>query len=209
MRFGSSLKISLALVAGAVLLLPAMAFAQQDQSVAEAARKARERKKTAPTAKKVITDDDLPAAKPGDITVVGQGQPESATPAAASGAAEPAANSADAAKKAADEDAEAAKLKAQVAQAEKELDLLQREFALDSDAYYSKTNYASDTAGKAKLDAEKQAINDKQQELDRLKTRLAAVQELQSRRKPAQSNTTNPPPAGEKPSTTPPNPPQS
>ena len=209
MRFGSSLKIKLAVVAVSALLLPAIAFAQQDQSVAEAARKARERKKTAPTAKKVITDDDLPAAKPGDITVVGQGQPESATPAAASGAAEPAANAADAAKKAADEDAEAAKLKAQVAQAEKELDLLQREFALDSEAYYSKTNYATDTAGKAKLDAEKQAISDKQLELDRLKTRLAAVQELQGRRKPAQAGSTNPPSAGgEKPATQPPsNPP--
>src|SRR2546423_1609391 len=131
-----------------------------------------------------------------------------AAPAGATGAAGPAANSADAAKKAADDDAEAARLKAQVAEAEKQLDLLQREYALDSDAYYSKTNYASDTAGKAKLDGEKQQISDKQQELDRLKMRLAAVQELQSRRKPAQ-NATNPPPAsGEKPASPPSNPPQ-
>jgi DNA repair exonuclease SbcCD ATPase subunit len=209
MRFGSSLKITLAFVAASVLLLPTMLFAQQDQSVADAARKAREQKKTAPKAKKVITDDDLPAAKPGDVTVVGQGQADTPASAATNGAAEPAANAADTTKKAAEEDAEAAKLKAQVAQAEKELDLLQRAFTLDSDAYYSKTNYATDTAGKAKLDAEKQAISDKQQDLERLKTRLAAVQELQNRRKPAQSSTSNPPPAGEKPPTTQPNPPQS
>ena len=207
MCFGSSLKIVSRFVVVLALLMPAAVFAQQEQSVADAARKAREQKKAAAAKpKKVITDDDLPAAKPGDITIVGQGQTETPAAAAGDGAAEPAANVADAAKKAADEDAEAARLKAQVAQAEKELDLLQREHALDSDAYYSKTNYASDTAGKAKLDAEKQQISDKQQEVDRLKTRLAAVQELQSRRKPAPGSGANTPPSSEKPQANPPQP---
>jgi hypothetical protein len=208
MRFGSSLKIMMALLAASALL-PVMTVAQQTESVAEAARKAREQKKAAATkAKKVITDDDLPAAKPGDVTVVGQSQPETPSTGTSNATGQPASNPADAEKKAAEEDAEAAKLKAQVAQAEKELDLLQREFTLDSDAYYSKTNYAADTAGKAKLDAEKQAISDKQQEVERLKTRLAAVQELQGRRKPAQGGASNPPAGGEKPaSSSPGNPP--
>ena len=37
---------------------------------------------------------------------------------------------------------------------EQELKVMQREFDLDQNAYYSKTNYAADTAGKAKIDAE-------------------------------------------------------
>jgi hypothetical protein len=60
-----------------------------------------------------------------------------------------------------------------------------------------------DTAGKAKLDSEKQQINDKQQEIERLKTRLAALEELKIHRK---SNRTQaaPPPQTEKPPSAPP-----
>jgi hypothetical protein len=60
-----------------------------------------------------------------------------------------------------------------------------------------------ETAGKAKLDSEKQQINDKQQEIERLKTRLAALEELKSHRKP--NRTQAPPPAQtEKPPSAPP-----
>jgi len=61
-------------------------------------------------------------------------------------------------------------------QAEQELKVMQREFDLDQNAYYSKTNYAADTAGKAKIDAELQQIQDLQSEIDRLKGELAASQ---------------------------------
>jgi hypothetical protein len=59
-------------------------------------------------------------------------------------------------------------------QAEQELHLFQREFALDQDAYYSKPNYAEDTAGKARLDAEQQRIQDLESEMQRLKDELPA-----------------------------------
>jgi hypothetical protein len=59
-------------------------------------------------------------------------------------------------------------------QAEQELHLLQREFALDQDAYYSKPNYAEDTAGKARLDEEQQRIQDLESEVQRLKDKLPA-----------------------------------
>ena len=56
--------------------------------------------------------------------------------------------------------------------AEQELKLLQREFDLDQNAYYSKANYAADTAGKARLDAEAQQVQNLQSEVERLKGEL-------------------------------------
>ncbi|HYL62634.1 MAG TPA: hypothetical protein VE077_08425 [Candidatus Methylomirabilis sp.] len=59
-------------------------------------------------------------------------------------------------------------------EAEQQLNLLQRQFDLDQNAYYSKTNYAADTAGKAKIDAELQQVQNLQSEIERLKDELAA-----------------------------------
>jgi hypothetical protein len=58
--------------------------------------------------------------------------------------------------------------------AEQELKVMQREFDLDQNAYYSKTNYAADTAGKAKIDAEAQQVQYLQSEIERLKGKLSA-----------------------------------
>jgi hypothetical protein len=58
--------------------------------------------------------------------------------------------------------------------AEQQLKLLQNEFALDRAAYYSKPNYAGDSAGKEKLDAEQEQIQSLQSEIERLKDQLAA-----------------------------------
>jgi DNA repair exonuclease SbcCD ATPase subunit len=161
----------------------------QNESVAEAARKARDKKKAASKSAKVITDDDLDRStfKPGQLNVVGapaqpETEPPKEAPAANAEATDEAADK-EAAKKAAEEDAQIARLKLQLTQAEKDLDLAQRELALDQDAFLSKPDYANDTAGKAKLDAERQQISDKQQEIEKLKTRLAALEELKSHRK--------------------------
>src|SRR6267378_711136 len=102
-------------------------------------------------------------------------------------------------KEAAAQDADIAKLKVQITQGEKDLDVQRRQLALDQDSYLSKTDYAHDTAGKSNLDNEKQQINDRQEANERLKTRLAALEELKSHRKPARkkaapvSQTENPP----------------
>jgi hypothetical protein len=61
-------------------------------------------------------------------------------------------------------------------QAELELNFLQRQIVLDQDVYYSKANYAGDTAGKARLDAELQQRQYLQSEIERLKGELAASQ---------------------------------
>jgi len=175
----------------AATLLPSVAFAQsQDsQSVAEAARRAREQKKAPAKPAKVITDDTLDVKK-GDVQSATAeqlripGSPE--TPAQPAGGASQE-NAASAASSSPAPDAkdqknakEIAKLKDQVKQAQGDLDLLQREQSLEQDNYYSNTDYARDTSGKAKLDTLKQQISDKQQELERLKTRLAELLAAQS-----------------------------
>jgi polyhydroxyalkanoate synthesis regulator phasin len=70
---------------------------------------------------------------------------------------------------------EAASVQSKLDQVEQQLSLLQRQFALDQDTYYSKPGYAQDTASKARLDAEQQQIQSLQSEVDRLKNELAAL----------------------------------
>jgi hypothetical protein len=167
-----------------VTLLPAAAFAQsQDsQSVAEAARKARAQKKNTEKAPKVITDETLDVKK-GDVQSATAEQPRMpgspeapAQPAAAAAPGTPASPAAKDQK----ESKEVADLKVKIKRAQDDLDLLQREQSLENDSYYSQTDYARDTAGKAKLDDLKQQVTDKQQELERLKARLAELQLAQS-----------------------------
>jgi hypothetical protein len=65
-----------------------------------------------------------------------------------------------------------AAMQKQLDSAEKELKLLQREFDLNQAAFYSKPNYAQDTAGKAMLDAAQQQIESLQSEIQRLKDEI-------------------------------------
>ena len=66
-------------------------------------------------------------------------------------------------------------IQAKLDQAEQELSVLQRQIVVDQDAYYSKTNYAADTAGKARLDGELQQVQNLQSKIERLKDELAAL----------------------------------
>lgn len=162
---------------------------QEAQSVAEAARRARDRKQNAAKPSKVITDDDLDAknVKPGaqglDTGAPPQLETEPPSPqavadvqasdrAAASGSDLPGKDAGD---------PEIAKLKEQIAYAQKALDLVQRELALDQDTYLSNPDHANDKAGKIKLDALQQEISEKQPELDKLKARLEALLEADKR----------------------------
>lgn len=56
--------------------------------------------------------------------------------------------------------------------AKRELELLQRQFDLDKAAYYSKPNYAEDTTGKARIDAEQEQILSLQSDIERLRGEL-------------------------------------
>src|SRR5580704_8408081 len=186
------LRLALPVVLAAALL-PAAAFAQsQDtQSVAEAARRARAQKKNTEKPAKVITDETLDVKK-GDVQsatavqLTMPGSPETpAQPASgaatAQGGASGDASSAQGSKIPSEDDKGRAALKERVALKEKikdaqsDLDLLQREYQLDQDSFYSSPDYAKNTSGKEKLDAMKQQISNKQQELDQLKARLTAL----------------------------------
>jgi hypothetical protein len=179
------LRLALPVVLAAALL-PAAAFAQsQDtQSVAEAARRAREKKKNPEKPAKVITDETLDVKK-GDVQSATAeqlripGSPETqAQPAPGDASTNP---NAQGSRNPSGDEKERAALKERVALKEKikaaqsDLDLLQREYQLDQDSFYSSPDYAKNTSGKEKLDAMKQQISEKQQELDQLKARLAAL----------------------------------
>src|SRR5690349_11997334 len=189
--------------------VPTASFAQsQDdssQSVAEAARKAKERKKSAPKENHVITDDTLrlrPAsadssgAPPAGTVInttptVATGNTAATDATATTASTSPAAASTEAAtakpadasttaadqKKKAEAAAAAAKTKELLAQAQTQLDVLKRELALDSDSFFSNPDYAHDANGKAKLDDLKQLIGDKQTSVEELKRQLTELVE--------------------------------
>jgi chromosome segregation ATPase len=162
--------------------LPAAARPQDSQqqtgdALADAARKAREAKKDAPKAKRVITDDDLKKATPDTVSTVGPGSgAATATTVQATG---------DAAK-AQDPNSEAAWRKRfkdahdQLAKAEKELDILSRELEKAQTEYYpdpqkamTQQNTRADINDKtAKIDAKKKEIAQLKQGLDDLEDQL-------------------------------------
>jgi len=161
-----------ALAIAGLLAIPAMpqtSQSQDSQSVADAARRAREeKKKAAAKPAKVITEDDVkPAA---DTSGGAPANAAASSPSGASKAASAAGGPEDAQKS-----KEIAALKEQIKQAQGDLDLLQREKALQQDTYYSNPDYVHDTAGKAKIDSMNQQVADKQEELDRLKAHLAEL----------------------------------
>ena len=191
--------LSMAILCMAGFSGTACAQSQEDSapSVAEAARRTREQKKNAAKPVKTLTNDDLPAAP-----AASSNQASAPVNAAESGAATPGGASATPANAEGDEQAKLKKeenaealerAKKELARAEHELDVMQRKAALDSDSYFSKTDFASDTAGKANLDAEAQEINAKKEDIDKLKARVAELQEAVGDAAPAEPEK-NPPP---------------
>jgi hypothetical protein len=158
----------------------------QDTSVAEAARRAQEQKKSTPKSPKVITNDNLPAApKPDATTPSGTQTPDAATQSApaADAAAAPAAGT-DAKVGDAAANPEVAALKRQIADQQKEVDLLLRLHALDQDAFLANPDHAKDPQGKAKLDTQQEEIHTKVAELAALKAKLDAIAPGESAKPP-------------------------
>jgi len=186
----SRLALAVVLVA---LLLPAASFAQSqdDQSVADAARRARDQKKPPVKPAKVITDEDLKPATQASSTTPASPDAAAATAAPSSSASSTAAPASTAGASAAPdaknekEPKEVTELKAQIKKALDDLNLVLREQTLENDKYYSNTDYVHDTAGKAKLDDLIQQAIDKQQVLDQLKAHLTALLPPQDSSTPA------------------------
>jgi uncharacterized coiled-coil protein SlyX len=193
MSSASSLRLTLAMVTASVLL-PCFTItraqessSEQDQAIVEAARKAREKKKSEKPIK-VIDEDALKPApgplNPPDLqtaaasvpTVRGQAQPAAETASSDQKNDQKNGQKTDQKEEAKRLAAEVAKAKEKLAELEKQQDLLQRQFALDRDTVYSNPDYANDAAGLAKLDALQQQINEKQQAVNDAKAHLAELQ---------------------------------
>jgi chromosome segregation ATPase len=172
--------VSAILFAACLLGMPrAQAQGEQEPSVAEAARKAREQKKTPAKPSTVITNDTLKPATPAsveDATASKQGMPGTnagsssdltADAASAAGVAKGPSEDEIAKKK-----AEIAALKQEVADKAKEVDLQQRTLALANESYYSRPDFSKDPDGKAKLDAMQSDLAQKKDELAKLKAKL-------------------------------------
>jgi enamine deaminase RidA (YjgF/YER057c/UK114 family) len=190
MSRSATLRLALAVVLAAALLsTAALAQSQDTQSVADAARRARDQKKPPAKPAKVITDEDLkpaPQASPATPASPDAAAANAAPASSTSSASAPAAGTSPAPDaKDQKESKEVTELKAQIKQALDNLNLVLREQSLENDKFYSNTDYVHDTAGKAKLDELIQQASDKQQVLDRLKARLTELLPPQDTTTPA------------------------
>lgn len=181
----------------------ALAQPQDDsaQSVAEAARRAREKRKEGVKPVKTLTDDDLPPAAPAGSSAASTPTSPAKTDDTAAPAVAAKPVDAAAAEKAkleyAANVAAVERLKKSLVQSEGELDVMQRKAKLDSETYYSKPDFSSDPDGKAKLDAEAQDITVKQEDIETLKARIAELQAAVDAGAPPATDSK--PPAEEKP----------
>jgi|SRR5215470_4023193 len=185
LRVGTLCLGSLVAFSAAAPLSPALLAQSQDNtSVAEAARKAKEQKKTAPKGGRVITEETLtlrpasadtgeapPAGTVINTTPVMPGAETTTAPAKPAESADASAPPADP-KKAEEQAAEIAKAKERLEQARSELDLMKRQFALDSESYYSQPDYTHYLAGRARLDEQQKLIDEKQASVQQLKDHL-------------------------------------
>jgi hypothetical protein len=171
-------------------VLPALAQQQQQSSgqqqtgdpVADAARKAREQKKTAPKPKKVYTDDDVKPATPASDAGAATGQPAGGKQAAPDGG-QGAGNGAGAGTSGKDDAETTWKKRFQdqrnkIATAEKQLDILQRESEKAQVQYYNDPQKALQEQYSRKDINDKNAkIDQKKQEIANLKQQLSDMED--------------------------------
>jgi chromosome segregation ATPase len=180
--------IKASMIVAALCVTGLLAVAQQQGSshqetgdpVADAARKAREKKKDAPKPKKIYTDDDVKKSAPAPDAAA------STAPSNASGTAATTQQQAGDAPKTADPNGEAAWRKRfkdhrdKIAKAEKEIDILGRELEKAQMEYYpdpqkamtQQNSRADINAINAKIDAKKKELDQLKQELDDLEDQL-------------------------------------
>jgi len=180
MMTGNKVCVSAILLTACLVGMPsARAQGEQEPSVAEAARKAREQKKAPAKPSTVITNDTLKPATPATVqqaTAVTESIPGTDTT-ATTGATVDAAKAAQPAKGPSEEEiakkkAEIAALKQEIADKAKEADVQQRALALANESYYSRPDFSKDPDGKAKLDAMQSDLAQQKDELAKLKAKL-------------------------------------
>jgi hypothetical protein len=185
---------------------PAPTDQQQPNTLAYAARRTRDQKKEQAKPARTWDNDNIPS-NPNEVSVVGQAAADTSGPTAAStdnaavpapaanagAAAPPAEGAANQAAKPADNKAE---IESQLSAAkellkslQKDLDVLQRQYTLDQQSFYGKTNFAADKDGAAKLKAEGDQVDAKRQEVGAAQ---AKVDELQAKLGPPPNDGSKP-----------------
>lgn len=154
---------------------PAPAAPSQD-TLAAAARRAREEQKNQPKAAKVWDNDNIPKA--GGVNVVGSAAPAAAAKTPEKGAKKSTSpKSAEAAKEAeTDLKSELRAAKDHLKSLETDLDFAQRKYALDQQSFYQNPNYPSDTSGAAALKDEENQIDAKKQAVQTAKDKVAGLE---------------------------------
>jgi hypothetical protein len=153
--------------------------AQEQDPLAAAARRAREKQKEQPKPAKVWDNDNIPSS--GQVSVVGNST--QSAPAAPSKTAAPETagqnekTGAESSKKKADLEAQLKSAKDDLKNLQTSLDFAQRKLALDQQSYYQKPDYASDTGGARALKDEQSQIDAKKQQVDAAQKKVDDLQE--------------------------------
>lgn len=174
-------KLILAAMSLVLIVLPLGYVSSQQESPAEAARKAREQKKNQPKAAKVFTNDDL-ANLHGNVSVVGSAPAPAAEKPAAGEEKTPAAEEKEKEGKPKKDEAywrkRFAEARGQLRTAEKELDIMQRELNLQTQQYYSDPNKAlRQQYDRSDINNLSKAIGDKKAEVAKLRQALADLED--------------------------------
>ena len=167
----------------AILLIAAASFvalgvrAQDEPSVADAARRSRQQKQAPAKPSSVITNDTLrpapttsaaPSALPADA-------PATTTQASTQAAESPEQKASETADEAEQKKRDIAKLKEEIAQKQQQLKFLKSDLALKQDTFYSNPDHQHDADGKTKLDSVKSDIKQAEDELAALQAKLAGL----------------------------------
>jgi hypothetical protein len=144
--------------------------APKSDSVADAAKRTKEQKKTEPKATHVWNNDNIPKQGEG-LNVIGNADQTPARPDDQSSQGQQMTPQVAAAYQSAIQ-----QLKDRVTALSQDLDIAQRKLSLDSDMYYGKTNYQDDKLGKAALDNESADVKAKKDQLAQAQGALAAAQ---------------------------------
>jgi hypothetical protein len=163
-----------ALFGGLATIAGAQQTQQTSQSVADAARKAKEQQKQGAKTK-VWTNDNIPTSA--TVSVVGQA-PQAGNAANQETAAAPAGPETpeELTTERDNTTADLAQAQKDLASAKTDLDIAQREEKLDSDQFYGTPNYAGDQQGQAKLAADKSQVTAKQQAVDAAQKKVDDLQ---------------------------------
>jgi len=144
--------------------------APKSDSVADAAKRTKEQKKTEPKATHVWNNDNIPKQGEG-VNVIGNADQTPALSADQSSQSQQMTPQVAAAYQSTIQ-----QLKDRVTALSQDLDIAQRKLSLDSDMYYGKTNYQDDKLGKAALDTESADVKAKKDQLAQAQGALAAAQ---------------------------------